>query len=327
VSVLLILLAVQLAALALILSSGGLVTSIAGVPVRMTSAPRVLINLGAAGVLLLVVSSDARQRFDRVARHVVPFSFVLMALAFWLSLGPVVRSHGRVVEGLGLYATFYEHVPGFGHLRVPARYALVGGVFLAIVAGAGAFTLIGLSKRRRAAVTAGLAAILLADAWFAPMPVNLTWREDAVVAGGRIEPASEAPAVYHVLAALPDPTVVAEFPFGDAAWDLRYVYYSTVHWKRLVNGYSGVFPQGAQRRVALLQRIGEFPDEAWRALGEADTTHVVVHEAAMTAAETATLGAWLTDHFAVEIARFESDVLYEMPGTFRIPERSPRVGR
>ena len=62
---------------------------------------------------------------------------------------------------------------------------------------------------------------------------------------------------------MPDAVVAAEFPFGDPAWELRYVYYSTVHWKRLVNGYSGGFPQSYKVRVARLQRVTEDPDAAW----------------------------------------------------------------
>ena len=44
------------------------------------------------------------------------------------------------------------------------------------------------------------------------------------------------------------------------------MYYATVHWKRLVNGYSGAFPQGYKVRVARLQRVAEEPDAAWQAL-------------------------------------------------------------
>ncbi len=68
-------------------------------------------------------------------------------------------------------------------------------------------------------------------------------------AGGRRAP------VYRQLAAMPDVQAVAEFPFGDPAWELRYVYYSTVHWKRLVNGYSGGFPRSYNVRVALLAAV------------------------------------------------------------------------
>ena len=48
----------------------------------------------------------------------------------WLSLGPVPQRAATARAGFGLYGVFYDHVPGFDGLRVPARYAMVAGVFL-----------------------------------------------------------------------------------------------------------------------------------------------------------------------------------------------------
>ena len=148
------------------------------------------------------------------------------------------------------------------------------------------------------------------------MPVNLSWGGRGIEPPDHVEPASRAPAVYQHLAAMPDAKVIAEFPFGDPAWELRYVYYSTVHWKPIVNGYSGGFPQGYQARVAVLQRVDQRPDEAWRALRDAGTTHVVVHEGAFAPGEADAVKGWLDNHFAVEIARFDGDLLYDVTGAW-----------
>jgi len=115
---------------------------------------------------------------------------------------------------------------------------------------------------------------------------------------------------------MPDVKVIAEFPFSDLSWELRYVYYATVHWKRLVNGYSGGFPDAYKTRAALLARVGQHPDEAWRAIRDAGTTHVIVHEGALSAEEAKVIERWLDDHFAVEIARFDGDRLYDVDGIF-----------
>ena len=104
--------------------------------------------------------------------------------------------------------------------------------------------------------------------------------------------------------------MLVEFPFGDTALELRYVYYSTVHWKRLVNGYSGGFPRNYSVRAALLGRFADQPDTAWRALVDAGTTHVIVHEAAMTAGEARAVTAWLDLHGARRLERFDQDILY-----------------
>jgi hypothetical protein len=110
-----------------------------------------------------------------------------------------------------------------------------------------------------------------------------------------------------------DAEVLTEFPFGDPAWELRYVYYSTVHWKRVVNGYSGGFPNNYKVRVALLQRFTENPDEAWNALRDAGTTHVIVHEMAYADGGAEVVKQWLIAYGAHEIGRFDRDLLYAVP--------------
>jgi hypothetical protein len=276
---------------------------------------RIAIGVVIATAILLVLSRAARERARVAARSPVALAVLLMVLAIWLSLGPMPQSHGRALQDLGLYGYFYEHVPGFAGLRVPARYAMVAAVFLCIATGFGAAVI----ARRSLALVAALALAFLAEAAFVPMTVNATWGDTAVQPPPRVEPAADAPAVYATLAGMPSDTVVAEFPFGDPAWELRYVYYSTVHWKRLLNGYSGGFPQGYKVRVALLQRVRDNPEAAWRALRDAGTTHVIVHRRAMTAEDAADLTRWLEDHFAVEIARFDDALLFDVGGVWPPP--------
>ncbi|MGH9174598.1 MAG: hypothetical protein ACRD1H_09575, partial [Vicinamibacterales bacterium] len=263
-------------------------------------------------VLLLAVSARTRQRFAAAARSPVGMAVVLALLAAWLSLGPFPQSRGRALQVPGLYGVLYEHVPGFDGLRVPARYAMVAAVFVSIVAGCGAAALL-TRVTRRALVASVVAAVFLVEAAFAPMPINQTWGDGDIAPPARVEPASNAPGVYRAVASLPDARVITEFPFGDPAWELRAVYYSTLHWKRLVNGYSGAFPQSYKVRVARLQRITEDPDAAWLTLRDAGTTHVIVHERAYPPGGADAVKQWLTTRGAMEIGRFESDILYSLP--------------
>jgi hypothetical protein len=314
-----VILAVQIAALVMIVFTGGFITSIAGIPIRATNATRLFGNAVIAAILLLLLSARARQRLRDRARSPVGLAAILMVVAVWMSLGPVPSTGGQFLQVPPLYRVFYDHVPGFDGLRVPARYAMVAAVFLSVLAGAGAAVLL---RQTRRIVLAGtvLATLFVAEASFAPMAVNVSWGGNHVQPPGRIEPAAAAPAVYHQIARMPDATVIAEFPFGDFTWELRYVYYSTVHWKRLVNGYSGGFPPGYETRAALLRRVALYPDEAWRALRDIGTTHVIVHEAALPSSEAAAVEKWLDDHFAVEIARFDGgDLLYDLAGAAKHP--------
>jgi hypothetical protein len=108
---------------------------------------------------------------------------------------------------------------------------------------------------------------------------------------------------------------VAEFPFGDPAWEIRAVYYAAAHGKRIVNGYSGAFPLGYRRRVAALRRFQVDGPAAWDALVEAGTTHVVVHTPAFANPDDGrALLAWLNARGARRVTSYaEGDALYELP--------------
>ena len=316
---LLAIIVVQTLAFLAIVFTGGFVTSLAGIPIRATNGSRLLAGIAIVTVLLLASSAEARRQASAVLRGPMAIAAALTLLAAWLSLGPTPQSRGQILQLPPLYALLYDYVPGFSGLRVPARYAMVAGVFLSILAGGGAAALIRQAKSG-AWMTAAIALLFLVEASFAPMPVNLSWGGRGIEPPDHVEPASRAPAVYQHLAAMPDAKVIAEFPFGEPAWELRYVYYSTVHWKPIVNGYSGAFPQGYLARVALLQRLDQRPDEAWRALKDAGTTHVVVHEGAFAPGEADVVKGWLENHFAVEIARFNGDLLYDVAAVWGTPK-------
>jgi hypothetical protein len=148
-----------------------------------------------------------------------------------------------------------------------------------------------------------------------PFEVNRTWGQSEGAPPPRVLPPASAAKVYQRLASLPPGTAVAEFPFGDAAWEIRYVYYASVHGKPILNGYSGAFPPGYLRRVAALRRLATDGDTAWRALVDARTTHAVVHSPAFQDPyESRRVMAWLESRGARLVDSFpEGDVLYELP--------------
>lgn len=112
---------------------------------------------------------------------------------------------------------------------------------------------------------------------------------------------------------LPADVVIAEFPFGDSAYDLRYMYYSTTHWRRLLNGYSGAFPAWY---IDAQQILGSVPnarlDEARQFLTRAGVTHAIVHERAFGGDDGARTSQWLRGTGAREIANLDGDKLFEL---------------
>jgi len=162
--------------------------------------------------------------------------------------------------------------------------------------------------------------LILLEGAAIPMEMNRTWNQNEAVPPARVFPVGRsdrtrlgegAPPVYARVAALPDGTAITEFPFGDAAWEIRYVYYAAAHWKPITNGYSGSFPPRYKERVARLQRIAKDPEAAWQSLKDSGSTHVVLHRNAFAnGADADTVESWLKAHGAKELERFpDNDIL------------------
>jgi hypothetical protein len=238
---------------------------------------------------------------------------VLLILAIWLSLGPAPSAGPNRVSGFGLYDVLYTYVPGFTGVRVPARYAMVAGLFLAMAAGFGAARLL---RRSWGAIALGVAAVaIVADGAAMPLAVNHTWATSEATPPARVYPRDLAPRIYQDLRRMPGEAVIAEFPFGDPAWEIRAVYYAAVHGKRVLNGYSGAFPPGYRRRAAALRRIDVDGETAWEALVDAGTTHVIVHTPAFANPnQSREVLAWLNARGARLVISYpDGDALFELP--------------
>jgi hypothetical protein len=163
-----------------------------------------------------------------------------------------------------LYRGLRSYVPPFRGLRVPARFSVMVGLTLAVLAGYGAARLVRSTRRSvRTIVTAALVGIAL---W------ELTPRLDLVAAW--VDP----PPIYESLVGRDD-VVLAEFPMPDPLRpdDARATYFSVFHWHKLVNGISGHYPTSY---IRLLARQRTFPDDtSIAALRDHGVTHVVVHGA------------------------------------------------
>jgi hypothetical protein len=158
--------------------------------------------------------------------------------------------------------------------------------------------------------------LFLAESYAGPVPVNVNWDTGSRYAmpWGAVYRLNEGPLAYRHLLAMPPATVVLELPFGDAAWDLRYVYYAGLHGKRIVNGYSGYFPDGYRARAARLSAMWSDRNAAWTAITGSGATHVLVHERAFRAPEGVAVSAWLDAMGAKRTTAFDDgDTLFALP--------------
>jgi hypothetical protein len=145
-------------------------------------------------------------------------------------MGPTIHVWGRAITGQGPYGWLFRVVPGWEGMRVPARFAIVALLGVAVLAAFGARAwLERLRLSRRWAATAGCAALLIAEGWTAPIEVHQY--------SPRARPTDRAVADWlrdsaHG-AVLQLPILTTDFQ------ELHYQFASLLHHHPIVNGYSG----------------------------------------------------------------------------------------
>jgi hypothetical protein len=249
-------------------------------------------------LLLAGISPTARARMWGFLRTRGFFVFALV-LAVWLSLGPAPRSLGVPISLAAPYGFLVEHVPGFDGLRVPARFAMIATLMLAILGGFGAAVIGRWRLATPVLAAAGVLAVL--EGLIVPMPTH------------RISRPARAPAAYAAIARESADAVVAELPLGQSEGDLRAMFYWVAHRRPILNGYSGFFPPHYGLLTVALSDVPRHTRIALDALGEHGATLVLVHEDAWTGDHGARTTAALVENGAVEVFRQVSDVLLRLP--------------
>ena len=296
----------------LILSGNGF-NRIGPVPISVRNLWRNFRILAVIVGLLLLVSPRARSFARQWLGTMTAFVLIAAAAAFLLSLGPEIRSAGRLISEIGPYHFFYRYVPGFDGLRVPARFAMLVVLFLSIAAGIGAAAL-ERRFRRGGAIALMLGGVAVVEAFAAPIVVNGTVAEGRyAMPPARVYTGDEVPGAYRFLATLPSPgTVVVEFPLGEWAYEVRYVFYSTAHWHPLLNGYSGHFPLSYNMNATHLRHPLDYPDASWDTLMRSGATHAVLHLPYYQDDEGERIGRWLLSKGARLVAEFDGDKVFAL---------------
>ena len=277
---------------------------------RITNINQMILRTVIALGLLLVVSPVARSRFALFVRE-RGFWVVGIVLVMWVSLGPSPRAFGRPLELLSTYQLLYDYVPAFDGLRVPARFAMLVALMLAVLAGFGAQFV---ARFRGGTTVLAVACVLfLLESTSVPFTLNgMAPLRDLVTPEARIYPPDEASDVYRALARQPEKSVLLELPLGQPDYDVRAVYYSTIHWRPLVNGYSGFFPPYYGLLTTALSEIPRHPEVSLDAIRSSGATHAIVHESAYPNGEGEATSAILRGAGAAQVFRQGSDVLFRL---------------
>jgi hypothetical protein len=281
--------------------------------VKITDLWRTAFVAGVLLVALLSISAQARRGAREWMKAPTAIFSLLTIVAAFMSFGPDIRAKGRIIEAANIYGFFYHYVPGFDGLRVPARFGMVVAFGTTVLAGLGLSRLLSALPRRGFALCAGV--LIIAESFAAPISINqtaTTYNQAGLAALPDTVSVFSAPSVYRFLSTLPDSSAVVELPLGEPAFDVRYMFYSTLHWKRLVNGYSGGAPLAYEQLTSALEDVLMRPERGWQLLSSTGATHVIVHEAFYSGDRGLLVSQWLRDHAAREVATFESDHVFQL---------------
>jgi hypothetical protein len=252
---------------------------------------------GAAATLLAAVAVATGLAWRDPRARMLSFMGVAGAV---LSFGPAFAP----------YRWLYDAVPLLQGIRAPSRFGILALVAVAGLAGYG-FRWIDdrLAARGARTARAGLVVGAMALVTIEVLRAPIDYR-----------PAVPPSPVYRVVAQLPDPVVIAEFPLYRPDMYFRnadYMLWSTVHWKPIVNGYSGFMPASYGR---LSEAMRTFPDppttDVLRARG---VTHVIVHRDRFGAGRDMLIAAMLRSGEFDPVAGDEHVRLFRL-----VPRRDPR---
>lgn len=173
----------------------------------------------------------------------------------------------------GPYGLLSRLLPFLAVVRVPPRWVIPATFALAALCGYGLAAVQSRSPRGGPALIALLGVGLFLEGYGAPLPLAPVQRP------------AELPQVYRWLAGQQGDFAIVELPMysipGPEYPEVKRLYASTLHWKDLVNGYSGMTPP---RQTGLAGQLSDFPgeeaSEALRGLARSGgLRYVLVHSA------------------------------------------------
>ena len=286
-----------------------------GGPTERTLFPGLVpLVLGVAGACYLFRKGKGKERFY------VRYYVTVAAVSLVLCLGSSLYFFGHRLNLPMPYELFYYLFPGFKVIRVPARFIVLVILSLAVLSGFGVKAALSWASSRRGVSMSGPASLLI-------LGLLLVGLMSTSLPMYRVPLKSEFPPVYSWLEEREGEAPTVEMPLADYnrdtfEWGLQYeetwpqrepmrTYYSTLHWKKIFNGYSGFIPTSYYEGV--LESI-DFPsDEAIDFFREEGVEYMIVHGEMYDPATLQEIIEWEGDNDDVELVeRFGTDYVYRL---------------
>lgn len=238
------------------------------------------------------------------AREIKVLFGSLLVAALLLSFGPFLTFFHKNTYIPLPYLGLYVLVPGFASMRVPARFAQMAFLAASVLASLGALWIGEHCKRLQRfplfsfGVGLALMGLYTFEAGLQPLPLE------------KVPTGQDLPAVYRWLASQELNGAVLEVPMN--RWqDNQYMYFSTYHWRSLINGTSGFYPPTYTEIIKAVRGLPSL--QAVKYLSALGVTTIVVHLDLLEAGEQR---RWddptLASKGLERIKQFGRDVVYKL---------------
>ncbi|MFA6525152.1 MAG: hypothetical protein WCT33_02655 [Patescibacteria group bacterium] len=247
-----------------------LITKIVGFP---NTIEKVLYT-GFTVVILFFVSLYyliKRRIVDQKTTEILLLYLLIGAVCVLLSFGILVRFTTDGGGVVGPYIFFYKLIPGFDGLRALGRFFIVVLLSISVVIGLGLNQMLKRIKKRfvYGAIIILIASLVMLEYLWVPPFQPVEYRQALI--------GDEIPEVYSWFAEQSDDSVILELPLDvNLRKSTEYMYLSVYHWKKMINGYSGFFPEDYIKLEKMI--TDNFTgDETQNEISKAGVKFIIVH--------------------------------------------------
>ncbi|MDD5530061.1 MAG: hypothetical protein PHX21_08540 [bacterium] len=241
--------------------------SVLGIPPQSYSLRKPILFIVFLVTMRLIIDKQWRLKWSNFLSSMSEnqrFYLFVGILGFLISLGPSIFIAGKKIWYWWTPYTFlYKFFPGFQGIRAISRIGLFALLGISVLAGYGVDKIQKLKpnlQKHKIGFYLIICMVILFENLCIPMPFF------------RIPCKSEFPQVYKWLAKEEGDFPIIELPM---CYEPQYMYYSTCHWKKLVNGCIGFFPPGYNLTTHLMDK---FPSEkSIRLLKNLKVKYIIIH--------------------------------------------------
>ncbi len=218
--------------------------------VEMAVGPGIVISL----LFLLAIYFFSKQKKinQEDKRNFIIYSIIIF-ISFIISFGFYIQLNSSAQYGLpSLYSLFYAFIPGFDGIRATGRYSVFVLLGLTVLIGYGLYYYFSQQKNifKKIIIYFLIIFFLFIELSFVPS-----------VSFSEIKISPQLNKFYNWMKLQPDNKIFLNFPIGFGPstfnnFDAIYVFNSRLHFKKIVNGYSGKNSPNYQNLVVKLNFLG-----------------------------------------------------------------------